>query len=111
MPVWAGQTSSILGGRFAEKEHLEETIPMGPYVDEARIDLTQDLVYSQGLIKFGHVQGAGQTLPKQTNQSTENIQYTTDGLRVVLVFGDRPVSLAEIEMFDWERISDHRKIN
>ena len=81
---------------------------MNPYVDEARIDLTQDLAYSQGLIKIGHVKGAGQTLPTQTNQSPENIQYTTDGLRVVLVFGDRPVSLDEIDFFYWERLADHR---
>jgi hypothetical protein len=32
---------------------------MDPYVDEARDDLTQDLVYSQALIKIGYVQGAG----------------------------------------------------
>jgi len=108
IPVWVGQTSSRLGGRFVDKESLEETFPMSPYVDEARIDLTQDLAYSQGLNTFGHVKGAGHTLPKQANQSPENIQYTTDGLRVVLVFGERPVSLAEIDFFDWERLVGHR---
>jgi len=108
MPVWAGQASSRLGGRFADREPLEKTLPMSPFVDEVRIDLTQDLTYSQGLIKFGHVKGAGRILPEQTNQSPDEIRYSTDGLRVVLVFGDRPVSLDEIVFFDWERLTDYR---
>jgi len=37
-----------------------------------------------------------------------NIQYTTDGLRVVLVFGDRPASLEGIDFFNWERLADYR---
>jgi hypothetical protein len=32
----------------------------------------------------------------------------TDGLRVVLVFGDRPASLESIDFFNWERLADYR---
>ena len=40
--------------------------------------------------------------------SSEDIHYTTDGLRVVLVFGDRPASLEGIDFFNWERLADYR---
>ena len=34
--------------------------------------------------------------------------HTIDGLRVVLVFGDRPASLKGIDFFNWERLSEYR---
>jgi hypothetical protein len=33
------------------------------------------------------------------------MRYESDGLRVVLVFGDRPACLATIDFFDWERVA------
>jgi hypothetical protein len=80
---------------------------MDPYVDEARNDLTQDLAYSQALIKIGYVQGAGRPA-SVTPDASRAVDYTTDGLRVVWVFGDRPASLATIDFFDWEKLADHR---
>jgi hypothetical protein len=106
MPVWVGQTSTRLGGRFADNAPPEETLPLDPRVDEARIDLVQDLAYSQALTKAGHVKGAGRVQSTQTDVPSMDIQYTTDGLRVVLVFGDRPASLAGIDFFNWERLAD-----
>jgi hypothetical protein len=108
MPVWVGQTSSRLGGRFADNALAEETLPMDPRVDAARFDLIQDLAYSQALIKIGHVKGAGRFQSTQTEASSKDVQYTSDGLRVVLVFGDRPASLAGIDFFDWEQLADYR---
>jgi hypothetical protein len=106
MPVWVGQTSTRLGGRFADNEPPEETLLIDPSVDEARIDLVQDLAYSQVLTKIGHVKGAGRVQSTQTDVPSKDIQYTTDGLRVVMVFGDRPASLAGIDFFNWERLAD-----
>jgi hypothetical protein len=77
-------------------------------VDETRIDLIQDLAYSQALIKIGFIKGSGRPQPTQANTSTKDTQYTTDGLRAVLVFGDRPASLATIDFFNWERLIDYR---
>jgi hypothetical protein len=105
-PVWIGQTSTRLGGRFANNAPDEKTLPLDPSVDEARIDLIQDLAYSQALTKIGHAKGAGRAPSTQIDASSENILYTTDGLRGVMVFGDRPASLAEIDFFDWERVAD-----
>jgi hypothetical protein len=105
-PVWAVQTSNRLGGRFADKASSAKTLPLDPYVDEARIDLTQDLAYSQALIKIGHVKGAGQSLSAKADAPLKDIRYTTDGLRAVLVLVERPTSLSEIDFFDWERLAD-----
>ncbi|MGD8971013.1 MAG: LssY C-terminal domain-containing protein [Desulfobacterales bacterium] len=107
-PVWVAQTSSRLGGRFAGKTDSEVTLPLDPYVDEARNDLIQDLAYSQALVKIGHVRGAGRPQSAIPEDESGEISYTTDGLRVVLVFGNRPASLATIDLFDWERLADYR---
>jgi LssY C-terminus len=108
MPIWVAQTSTRQGGRFADKASSEVTLPLDPYVDEARNDLTQDLAYSQALINIGYVKGAGQPQTNTTEVSSKGIHYMTDGLRAVLVFGDRPASLSTIDFFDWERLADYR---
>ena len=107
-PVWVGQTSTRLGGRFSDKAPSEVTLPLDPYVDESRHDLSQDLAYSQALIKIGYVKGAEGPRSNAADASTESSHYMTDGLRVVLVFGDRPASLESIDFFNWERLADYR---
>jgi hypothetical protein len=107
-PVWVGQTSERLGGRFADKAPLGVTLPLNPDVDEARDDLIQDLAYSQVLIKIGFIKGSGRTQQAQEAGSSKDTQYTTDGLRAVLVFGDHPSSLEEMEFFNWEWLADYR---
>jgi len=107
-PVWVAQTSTRLGGRFAEKAPAEVTSPINPKVDEARYDLAQDLAYSQALVKIGFTKGAGSSQSTTTEQGSDNVHYTTDGLRVALIFGDRPASLDKIDFFDWERLADYR---
>ena len=107
-PVWVGQTSSRLGGRFADTAPAEVTLPMNPHVDEARDALAQDLAYSQALIKMGYIKGSGHARLTRKEASPKDTPYTTDGLRVVLVFGHRPVSLEDIDFFNWERLADYR---
>ena len=107
-PVWVGQTSTRLGGRFSDTAPAEVTLPLNPHVDEARDALIQDLAYSQALIKMGFIKGAGLAQSTQTEVLSKDSQYTTDGLRVVLVFSERPASLEEIDFFNWERLADYR---
>ena len=107
-PVWVAQTSTRQGGRFAENAPAEVTSPITPKVDEARYDLAQDLAYSQALTKIGYTKGSGRGQPTATEKGSGDVYYTTDGLRVVLVFGDRPASLATIDFFNWERLADYR---
>jgi hypothetical protein len=107
-PVWIAQTGTRLGERFAEKAPAGVTIPLDPYVDHARNDIAQDLAYSQALIKIGYVKGSGNQQPTQANATPKGaVHYITDGLRVVLVFAQRPASLADIDFFDWERLADY----
>jgi hypothetical protein len=106
--VWVAQTSTRLGGRFAEKAPVKVTSPINPKVDEARYDLAQDLAYSQALIKIGFTKNAERSQSILTEEASADVHYTTDGLSVVLVFGDRPASLQEIDFFDWERLDDYR---
>ncbi|HEX6114821.1 MAG TPA: LssY C-terminal domain-containing protein, partial [Geminicoccaceae bacterium] len=105
MPIWVGQVSTVLGGRFAASG--EETRRIEPDVDEGRNDVVQDLLYSQALAKFGFVKGAGTGGAADPGQTPHGSSYHTDGLRAVLVFGDQMVSLAEIDFLDWERLVDH----
>jgi LssY C-terminus len=100
-PVWAVQVSTRLGGRFA----AEGTQRIAPDVDEARNDVLQDLLYSQAVSKIGFVKGAGTVGASESGQTLT--PYHTDGLRAVLVFGSKTVSLADIDFFDWERLVDY----
>jgi hypothetical protein len=106
--VWVAQTSTRQGGRFAENAPAEVTSPINPKVDEARYDLAQDLAYSQALIKIGFVKGARRSQSTLKQEASADVHYKTDSLRVVLVFGNRPASLATIDFFDWERLADYR---
>jgi hypothetical protein len=101
-PIWVGQVSTGLGGRFAASG--EGTRRIQPDVDEARNDVVQDLLYSQALAKIGFVKGASSVSAAEPDGSS----YHTDGLRAVLVFGGKAVSLAEVDFFDWERLVDYR---
>lgn len=102
-PVWLGQVSTVQGGRFA----AEGTQRLEPEVDEARNDVVQDLVYSQALAEVGFVKGAGRVNAAEAGHPSNGAQYRTDGLRAVLMFAEDPVSLAEIEFREWERLADH----
>jgi len=107
-PVWIGQTSTRLGGRFADRAPPKVTLPINPNVDEARENLTQDLAYSQALIKIGYIKGSGLAQSNHTEGVSKDYDYTTDGLRVVLVFDERPTSLEKIDFLNWERLDDYR---
>ena len=101
-PIWVGQVSTGLGGRFAASEEGTQRIEHD--VDEARNDVVQDLLYSQALAKIGFVKGAGSVRAAEPGQTLDGSSYHTDGLRAVLVFGGNAVSLAEVDFFDWERL-------
>jgi hypothetical protein len=100
-PVWALQASTNLGGRFAPS--TEGMGRIDPNVDESRNDILQDLFYSQALVKVGFVKGAGSGSAAEFQRSRDDWHYQTDGLRAVLVFGGKSVSLGEVQFFDWER--------
>lgn len=106
-PVWIGQVSTPLGGRFARKTEDGTDSHIDPFVDEARNDLIQDIIYSQNLAKIGFVKGVGRVMASTPRKISSGATYHTDGLRAVLMFERRPVSLSEIEFLGWERLADH----
>ena len=99
--VWVGQISRDIGTRLTWHSPTFTTHKIDPDVDEARTALTEDMAYSQNLMKLGHVTGVGpaQDSAPRTNLTTD--PYYTDGYRVVLVFDRTPRSLPEIEVFPW----------
>lgn len=98
MPVWVGQISRIVSPRnFFKTSYIIE-----PNVDEARTYLIQDLLYSQGVAKFGYVKGVGVVPPAQPRKNLNNDYYFTDGYRIVLWLASEPVSFTEVEFIEWE---------
>lgn len=106
-PVLIGQVGRPVGGRF---EHGDATnVVLHGDVDEARNLLVQDLLYSGGLQKLGYATGAGEGpcsgLPDKSNE----MRYHTDGLRAVLFFATRPLSLGDVEVLDWVPYLERRE--
>ena len=101
--VWLGQISRDIGVRWTLKTWNLTTHKIDPDVDEVRLGLIQDLLYSQALVKFGFVKGPDPAPPTRPHRNLTGDPYFTDGLRAVLVFERRPVALGETEVFEWER--------
>jgi len=96
-PVFVAQVGRPVGGRFASGD--ARTV-LHHAVDEARNFVVQDMMYSGGLEQLGFITGCGEA-GASTKTTFDGAHYDTDGLRAVLFFGTRPLSLADIEMLDW----------
>jgi hypothetical protein len=99
-PVWIGQISRDIGVRFSRKTITTHKID--PEVDESRFYLVQDLLYSQGIQKFGWVKGVGIAPIDAPRQNLTGDPYFTDGYRVVLWLSSNPVALSDVQYVDWE---------
>jgi hypothetical protein len=106
-PVWVGQVSTPLGGRFAGKTDSNAILPIDPDVDEARNDIVQDMIYSQSLMKLGFVKGVGRVTDLNPRKTSSGDTYHTDGLRAVLFFERKPISISQLRFLGWERLADH----
>ncbi len=100
--VWIGQISRDIGVHFTFKTWPPVTHKIDLDVDEARYALLEDLIYSQQVGKAGWVKGVGAASRSKPRENLTGDPYFTDGLRTVILFGDRPYSFAEIESFGWE---------
>jgi hypothetical protein len=95
--VWVGQVSREYGkrssGGFVQKLDL----------DEVRGFLLQNLWYAQGIKKFAFVRVNGAesdiSRPKETFRGTT---YLTDGYVAVIWLAEKPISLSDVELVDWE---------
>ncbi|MBW2172336.1 MAG: LssY C-terminal domain-containing protein [Deltaproteobacteria bacterium] len=98
--VWLGQISRDIGVRWTTKTIITHKID--PDVDETRDFLIQDLLYSQGVEKFGYVKGVGKAPIGAPRGNLTGDPYFTDGLRVVLWVSGEPVGFADVEFVEWE---------
>jgi len=99
-PVWVGQISRDIGVRFSTRTIVTHKID--PDVDETRSCLIQDLLYSQGLLRFALVRGVGVAPIDSPRFNLGADPYFTDGLRAVLWVSSAPVALDHVEFVEWE---------
>ncbi|HVE11416.1 MAG TPA: LssY C-terminal domain-containing protein [Paraburkholderia sp.] len=99
--VWVGQVSRDIGTRLTWHSSTFTTHKIDPDVDEARTALTEDMTYSQNLMKMGLVSGVGAAPESAPRENLTTDPYYTDGYRVVLVFDRTPRPLSRIEVFPW----------
>ena len=102
-PIWLGQISRDIGVKFSMRTFVTHAID--PDVDETRNGLVGDLAYSQALGAVGFVQGSQRSTLQEPHYNLTPDLYYSDGLRAVLFFEERPRSLNEITVLDWERPS------
>jgi hypothetical protein len=98
-PIYLVQAGRPIGGRFTSRDASD--VALHGDVDEARNLMIQDMVYSGGLQRLGFVTGVGAASETQPRCTFNGAHYFTDGLRAVLFFATRPLSLADVEFLDW----------
>ncbi|MCZ6602291.1 MAG: LssY C-terminal domain-containing protein [Planctomycetota bacterium] len=98
--VWVGQISRDIGVRLSRKTFVTHEID--PEVDEARGYIVQDLILSQNVEAVAFVKGVGEAHKDEPRYNYTLSPYFTDGLRAVMFTSTQPVSLTEIDFFDWE---------
>ncbi len=86
----------------ADSSTSEELVDHKTNLDEDRFYLTQDLMYSQGLLKTAHVKINEPSTISHPGKTFRGTQYVTDGYwRVIWITAD-PVSYNEIEFLEWD---------
>ena len=100
--VFVGQISRDIGVKFTFKSPTLTTHVIDPDVDEARRYFVEDLAYSQALARIGFVKGVGVVTKEEPRMNLVGDPFYTDGLRAVLFFEQRPYTLSDIEILEWE---------
>lgn len=103
--VFLGQISRDIGVKFNARTITTHVID--PDVDDTRNSLVGDLAYSQNLVKLGYVAGSQVSTMRETHYNLTPDPYYSDGLRAVMFFVERPITLDQIEILDWEKTHVH----
>ena len=106
-PVFVVQVGRPVGGRFVAEAPGARRLH--PDVDEARNLFVQDMMYSGGLESLGFVTGVGAVPRAQPRLAANGASYFTDGLRAVLFFATRPLTISDVHLLDWEPLLDERE--
>jgi len=96
LPVWVGLVSRELAQQPQRLKNQKLDL------DEVRYFFLQDLLYSQGISRFGHVKGAGEAPISRPTKIADEIYYVFDGYRAVLWISPQAVPLDEVVALDWE---------
>ena len=107
--VFIGQISRDIGVKFTLKSPTISTHVIDPDIDEARRYFAEDMAYSQALVSHGYVNGTGVVTRNEPRSNLVGDPFFTDGMRLVLFFGHRPSTLAEIKFLNWEHPSGFLK--
>jgi hypothetical protein len=99
-PVWIGQVNYELSGRIFF--HNAADYRVDPDLDDARMFLLQNFLYSQSLVAIGLARGATPVPVDEPRTDFQSQEYFTDGRRAVLFVGDDPVGMDETEILGWE---------
>ena len=102
-PIWVGQISRDIGVRFTGKINPPTTHVIDPEVDEARSYLLQDLLLTNRVYMGALAKGVGMAFQDEPRFNLMGDPYYTDGLRLVLFIGDKPVNVEEMFDLDWEK--------
>ena len=102
LPVMIGQISRDIGSRLTTKSKTLTTHRIDPNVDETRSSLVQDFIHAQALEAYARAGGVGFVSPDEPRGNLTGDPWFTDGTRAVLKLSSEPVSMIEIEWFDWE---------
>ncbi len=70
--------------------------------------LISDFMYSGGLEKLAFVSGVGAVPADHPRALAGGDSYYTDGRRVALFLGTRPLTISDVEVLDWEPLSYER---
>ncbi len=98
--VFIGQISRDIGIKLSSKTITTHKID--PEVDEARDYLAQDLLRSGFVSGFGFVAGVGAVNSKAPRHNYTEDPYWTDGRRAVIILGEDPRPLSELELLGWD---------
>jgi hypothetical protein len=100
--VYVGQISRDIGVRWTTRSPTLTTHAIDPDVDDTRDGLVGDLAYSQAVPRIGYVGGVPACGRERPRENLTGDRYFTDGKRAVLFFEERPTSLVDLEILDWE---------
>jgi hypothetical protein len=101
LPVLIGQISRDIGSRFTTKSSTLTTHRIDPNVDETRSTLIQDFIHAQALKAYARAGGVGFVSRDAPRGNLTGDPWFTDGNRAVALLTTEPVSLVEINWFDW----------
>lgn len=105
--VFVAQAGRPVGGRFLPEG--SQDLQLHPDVDEVRNFLIHDFMYSGGLERLAYVSGVGAVPAAQPRALPGGGTYFTDGRRVVLFLGTRPLTFSDVQVLDWEPVLPERR--